>query len=173
MDKTHALQYIIAFYACLTFIAAVLIYFIIPQVTNNRSSSTEESTTINVLKNLLETIQQPKIIAQALIVLSAYCAYKGLDYFGLYASQVLKLDDIASAKLVADASFMRPIVAIAAGLIADKLQPSRLISIIFGVLATSYLCFIPTDQQWLLQANIFITFILVFCCPRCLFRIAR
>ena len=162
MDKTHALQYVIAFYTCLTFIAAVLIYFIIPSSNEQRSSSTEEATTIDVLKNLLETIRQPKIIAQALIVLSAYCAYKGLDYFGLYASQVLKLDDIASAKLVADASFMRPIVAIVAGLIADKLQPSRLISIMFGVLAASYLCFIPNNQQWLLQANIFITFIFVF-----------
>lgn len=161
-DKTQALQHVIAFYTALTFIGAGFIYFIIPSASEQSSSSTKKLTTLNVFKNLLETIQQPKILVQALIVLSAYCAYKGLDYFGLYASQVLKLDDVASAKLVADASFLRPVVAIVAGLIADKLQPSKLISILFGLLATSYLCFIPNDQQWLLQANIFITFIFVF-----------
>jgi len=161
-DKTQALQHVIAFYTALTFIGAGFIYFIIPSASEQSSSSTKKLTTLNVFKNLLETIQQPKILVQALIVLSAYCAYKGLDYFGLYASQVLKLDDVASAKLVADASFLRPVVAIVAGLIADKLQPSKLISILFGLLATSYLCFIPNDQQWLLQVNIFITFIFVF-----------
>lgn len=161
-DKTQALQHVIAFYTALTFIGAGFIYFIIPSANEQVLSNTNKLTTLDVFKNLIETIQQPKVLAQALIVLSAYCAYKGLDYFGLYASQVLNLDDVASAKLVADASFLRPVVAITAGLIADKLQPSRLISILFGLLTASYLCFMPNDQQWLLQANIFITFIFVF-----------
>ena len=161
-DKTQALQHVIAFYTALTFIGAGFIFFIIPSANEQVLSNTNKLTTLDVFKNLIETIQQPKVLAQALIVLSAYCAYKGLDYFGLYASQVLKLDDVASAKLVADASFLRPVVAITAGLIADKLQPSRLISILFGLLTASYLCFMPNDQQWLLQANIFITFIFVF-----------
>ncbi|MGB1298862.1 MAG: hypothetical protein ACPG8A_11315, partial [Psychrobium sp.] len=113
-------------------------------------------------RTILAVIKQPSIISQALIVLSAYCAYKSIDYFGLYATQVLNMGDIASAQLVSNASFMRPIVAIAAGLLADRLPPSKLISIIFALAIAAYLSFIPLGESWLLQANIFITFVLVF-----------
>lgn len=155
-DKQAALVYVIAFYTTLTLAAAALVYIMIPftPATNSEHRSFE--------RTILAVIKQPSIISQALIVLSAYCAYKSIDYFGLYATQVLNMGDIASAQLVSNASFMRPIVAIAAGLLADRLQPSKLISIIFALAIAAYLSFIPLGESWLQQANIFITFVLVF-----------
>ncbi|MGB0835583.1 MAG: MFS transporter [Psychrobium sp.] len=155
-DKQAALVYVIAFYTTLTLAAAALVYIMIPftPATSSEHRSIE--------KTILDVIKQPSIISQALIVLSAYCAYKSIDYFGLYATQVLNMDDVASAQLVSNASFVRPLVAIGAGLLADRLQPSKLISIIFALAIAAYLSFIPLGESWLLQANIFITFVLVF-----------
>ncbi|MCG7531366.1 MFS transporter [Psychrobium sp. MM17-31] len=155
-DKQAALVYVIAFYTTLTLAAAALVYIMIPFTP---ATSSEHR---SIKKTILDVIKQPSIISQALIVLSAYCAYKSIDYFGLYATQVLNMDDVASAQLVSNASFVRPLVAIGAGLLADRLQPSKLISIIFALAIAAYLSFIPLGESWLLQANIFITFVLVF-----------
>lgn len=161
-DKTMALQYVIGFYAALTLVAGLLILAVIPS--GKRTNDIAENSDKYSLKDSLVVLRQPTVILQALIVLSAYSAYKSLDYFGIYAANVLQLDDIASAQLVSNASFMRPLVAICAGLLADKLQPSRLISSGIGGLMAAYLLFIPLNDHysWLIQANIFITFILVF-----------
>lgn len=165
-DKTLALQYVIAFYAILTLAAGVLVLVVIPKsdlmVTRDNDNSAESS--IGLQATWFTIIKQPKVLLQALIVLSAYCAYKSLDYFGIYATDVLGLSDIEAAQLVSNASFSRPIVALAAGLIADRLQPSRLVSWSFALLVASYLLLpsVSVDTLRLLQLNVLVTFVLVF-----------
>lgn len=166
VNKVSALQTVIGFYVALNFIAGFLILMIIPSTSRSEKNTLTPTKITNRLSmtQIIAVLKQPKILLQALIVLSAYSAYKSLDYFGIYATTVLNMSDIGSAQLVSNASFIRPAVALAAGIIADRLQPSRLISWSFSLLVASYLLFIPMsdDGLELLQANVLLTFVLVF-----------
>ncbi len=71
---------------------------------------------------------------QTLFVLCAYVAYKCTDDFSLYAYDVLKYDDDKAALVGTYALWLRPIGALAIGLLADYLSV-RLMSIICFILA--------------------------------------
>ncbi len=72
---------------------------------------------------------------QTLFVLCAYVAYKCTDDLSLYAYDVLKYDDEKSALVGTYALWLRPVAALAIGLLADYLSV-RLMSIICFILAS-------------------------------------
>ena len=74
---------------------------------------------------MLEVLRKPIVWVQALIVVCAYCGFKGIDNFSLYAVQVLGMDEVAGANLSANATYIRPVACIAAGLLADRFTGGR------------------------------------------------
>lgn len=72
---------------------------------------------------------------QTLFVLCAYVAYKCTDDLSLYAYDVLKYDDGKAALVGTYALWLRPVAALAIGLLADYLSV-RLMSIICFILAS-------------------------------------
>ncbi|WNC70800.1 MFS transporter [Thalassotalea psychrophila] len=170
-EQTSAIKTVISFYSLLTVLAAVLIWFTIPKVkTENLAINTNSITAHkqrNAIAGIIEVLKQPKVWLQAFIVLAAYCAYKSLDYFGLYATTVLGINELDSARMVSNASYLRPIAAITAGIIADKLRVGRVISWFFVLLSVSYLLFsllLPNtaSSNLIIEANFLLTFLLVF-----------
>lgn len=111
-------------------------------------------------------LMRPLVWAQAAIIVCAYCAYKGLDNYSLYAVQVLGMDEIAGAQLSAYGAYIRPVAAVAAGVLADRWLASRVIGISFFALLLSYamLSIALPDGSGLtvIYANIFISFFAVF-----------
>jgi len=83
-------------------------------------------------------LRRPIVWAQAGIVVCAYCGYKGLDNYSLYAVQVLGMDEVEGARLASYGAYIRPFAALAAGLIADRFDATRSIGVIFGVLVIVY-----------------------------------
>ena len=51
------------------------------------------------------------------MIICAYCAFKGLDNYALYAVQVLGMDEVDGARLATYATYVRPFAAIGAGLL--------------------------------------------------------
>ncbi len=98
---------------------------------------------------------------QAVVIIAAYCAFKGIDFYSQYASDVWEWTDVGSAGLSAFSSWMRPIAAIGAGLLADRLTSSRVVIGCFVLTATAYLSFILTAPAafniWLLWTNVMIS----------------
>ncbi|MGB5257407.1 MAG: hypothetical protein WBN44_09165, partial [Woeseiaceae bacterium] len=84
----------------------------------------------------------------------------------LYAVQVLGMDEVAGAQLSAYGAYVRPVAAVAAGLLADRWTASRVIGASFFVLLISYamLSFALPDGFGLavIYANIFVSFFAVF-----------
>ncbi len=77
--------------------------------------------------HLIEAIRRPRVWLQAAVVFSAYSAFKGLDYFSQFARDIWEWSDVQAAGLSAFSSWMRPIGAIGAGLLADRSSPSRVV----------------------------------------------
>lgn len=151
---------VIWMYCFLTIAAGLFAWFAIP------ASKKGTDVEFNPLKGMTTVLQRPIIWAQALIIVCAYCGYKGLDNYSLYAVQVLGLDEVEGARLASYGAWTRPAAAICAGLIADRFNVIRSIVGMFAVLAISFgvwSTLAPEESGiMLIYANFFMTYIFVY-----------
>jgi len=127
-ERQAGLRTVIQTYVLLTAGAGLLVWFAIPD------SDAKTLSRHSPLQGMLEVVRKPIIWAQALIVVCAYCFYKAGDNWSLYAQQVLEMNEVNAAKITAAGAYMRPIGALAAGLIADRFDSARTIAVLFGLL---------------------------------------
>jgi sugar phosphate permease len=120
----------------------------------------------NPLRGMRIVLGRPVIWAQAAIIICAYCGYKGLDNYSLYAVQVLGMDEVRGAALATWGAWVRPFAAVAAGLVADRFSAARSIGLTFGLLVVAYLALAiiapNTAGLQLIYANLFVSFFAVF-----------
>ncbi|MBJ56784.1 MAG: MFS transporter [Rickettsiales bacterium] len=122
---------VILFYTIITFLSSFLILFFFQ----------EKRTKFNkVNRNFLKKIflNLKPIFLIAIIVLGAYSGYKGIDYYSLYFVSVLEYTKEEASLLVANLSYLRPISAILAGLIADRVSSKKCTTFLFLFLFLSY-----------------------------------
>lgn len=158
LNDSLALQDVIYFYTGMTFLAGVLIWLFLPESpTDNTSSS---------LATHITTVISKKVVwAKAMVVLCAYCGFKGIDNFGLYLTTVMQMSELESAQFISQLAYLRPIGAVAAGILADRLLASRVSVLLFLVATLS--CFVlsmlsPMSKNWLIYANILLVAAVTF-----------
>ncbi len=158
-QRVQAIQSVIYFYTLMTLLAAVLIWAFIPE-------SNHSDTRVPVFNGIASVSKQPAVWLQAVIIVCAYCGYKGLDNYALYAHDVLNMNEIESAGFASIAAYLRPVAAIATGYIVDRYMASRVIVILFFILIISYLVLafslVSTYGLNFIYANIIITFAAVY-----------
>jgi sugar phosphate permease len=181
LERRQGLRSVILLYSAATAACGVLAWFLLPDGDGgpaprpdhgpeSRSRSTMLRNMSPVLRSMWVVLRQPLVWAQAAVIVCAYCAYKGLDNYSLYAVQVLGLGEVEAARLTAWASWLRPLAALLTGLAADRFQAGRTIAVAFAVLAVSYAALsvaVPPAEQsggWLtvIYANVFVSFFAVF-----------
>lgn len=159
-DRQSAMRSIIWLYIGFTTLAGILIWVVIPE-TKDISDKAK-----NPFKGIEKIIFNKKVWLQAIIVVSAYSAYKGLDYYSLYVADILGKNELEASQFVSNASYLRPIGAIAAGFIVDKFSAKRVISVLFIVLIICYSLISITQNQSILilivTLNILISFTAVY-----------
>ena len=159
-EKRKAFQSVIILYSSLTLLIGIIVWLFLPD--NNADVKRKES----IFKNLNKVIKNPLVWLNAGIIVCAYSAYKGLDNTTLYAHEVLGMNEVDAAKVFSYGSLIRPIAAIAAGIIADRWISSRVILVMFSCLTLIFALLAMSDTMLLYPAvvllNIYITFFLVF-----------
>ncbi|MAD91261.1 MAG: MFS transporter [Gammaproteobacteria bacterium] len=161
LEKLNGFRSIILFYSALTAIAALLVWLFLPEpeTANDNKQSSNFGKIIKVLSNRL-------VWLHAGIIICAYSTYKGLDNTALYAYEVLGMHEVDAAKLFTYGSLTRPIAAILAGFLADRIIASRVILIMFFILIGAYIGFTIFDASAsstiFILVNIFTTFFMVF-----------
>ena len=149
-----ALVTVIYYYTCVTVIAGVAAWFSIPE----HGIPARERARVP-----LATVVRNKIVwVQALIVVCAYCGYKGLDNYSLYAVEVLGRDAVAAARFTAACAYLRPVAAVIAGLLADRVSASRTVGGLFLILATAYVVLGMADPQAVSRAVIMVNILITF-----------
>ena len=160
LDRRAGLRVIILYYSLITLLCASIIWFLVP---HSRETVSEHR---NPFAGVPEVVRRPLIWAQAAIIICAYCGYKGLDNYSLYAVQVLGMNEIDAAKLATYGAYVRPVACVIAGLIADRFDSARSIFVFFVMLVTSYsvlaVAMPDTTALSLIYANILATFFAVF-----------
>jgi len=159
-ERRSAFRAVIYMYSFAAIGTAAMTWFLIPAARHAGDSSR------SLWHGAGAVLTRPLVWAQAAIIICAYCAYKGLDNYSLYAKQVLGMDELAAAQLSAYGAYIRPVAAIAAGVLADRRTASKVIGVSFFVLLISYamLSFALPDGPGLtvIYANIFVSFFAVF-----------
>lgn len=125
----HALSWIIIIFSCLTALGALLVWLFLDKDTFKKGNMPHLS-----LKGVKSVIQKPEVWLQAIIVLCAYVGYKCTDDFSLYAKDTFNYNDVNAAHMATVSFWMRPVAALAAGFIGDRLVHSRVISICFALM---------------------------------------
>jgi MFS transporter, GlpU family, inner membrane protein len=131
-ERREAMQAVILIYTATAFASGVLVWFVIPETQHAAPGR------FNPFPNMALVLRRPIVWAQALTVVCAYCCFKAADYYSLYAVQVLGMDEVQGAKLASYGAYLRPVAAITAGLIADRLDATRCIGAAFAILALAY-----------------------------------
>ena len=159
-ERRAAFRAVILLYSLAAIGAALLTWFLIPTAKHFGDSSR------SLLQGAAVVITRPLVWAQAAVIVCAYCGYKGLDNYSLYAVQVLGMNEVEGARLAAYGAYIRPVAAVAAGYLADRWSTSRTIGASFVVLVLAYamLSFALPDGPGLgvIYANIFVSFFAVF-----------
>ena len=131
-ERRAAMQGVILVYTAATLAAAVLVWFVVPEPANVTSQRARP------FRGVLEVAARPVIWAQAGIIVCAYSLFKATDNYALYAVQVLGMDEVAAARLSALGAYIRPVAALAAGVIADRFDATRSIGVTFALLVAVF-----------------------------------
>ena len=128
--------------------------------------STHIKTWTNIFSNIKKTCLLQSVWLQSLIVLSAYVGFKGFDNFSLYAVDVYGYDEMEAAMLITLGSWVRPIAALTIGILADRFDVVKMLSICFLILllADLHFAFVTPDitLAWVLMLNAVLTCIAIF-----------
>ena len=161
-ERLNGFRSIILFYSALTGIGAILVWTFLP---DSQTDANNKEFSIN-FKKLTQVLSNRLVWLHAGIIICAYSTYKGLDNMALYAYEVIGMNEVDAATLFTYASLTRPIAAIFAGILADRIIASRVILLMFCMLICSFSSFIFIDGSapWVTVVfiNIFVTFFAVF-----------
>ncbi len=158
--RRAGMQSIVLVYTAAAFGAGVLVWFTVPvpDATGYRSR--------HPLRGMVRVLRRPVIWAHAAVIVCAYCAYKGLDNYSLYAVQVLGMDEVRGAALATWGGWIRPFAAVIAGVVADRINAARSIGVSFAVLVVSWavlgLWSAESAPLNVIYLNLFVTFFAVF-----------
>lgn len=133
-EQREGFRRVILSYTGLTLAAAALAAWLVPGERYVRRSDASA----RLLHNMRAVLGRPVLWANAGVIVAAYCAFKGIDSYALYAVDVLGRNQLEAAEMMRDASLLRPVAAIVAGLLADRFTGSRLIAVVFALLTASY-----------------------------------
>jgi sugar phosphate permease len=158
LQRKQGMRSVIYLYTGLTILSGILVWFFVSDTERGKANGER------VMWSRMKSVFMTKTVwLQAVIVVCAYCAYKGGDYYAGYAMQALDLNELEAPFFVSYASYFRAVAAIAAGFIVDRFSASKVITWLFGLLAGSYILLAmitPTPELYLvIYIDLIITFI--------------
>lgn len=128
-EAFHPFQIVIFAVSVFTLLCGILVWFVIPV----SSAISIEKQTIFDRKKILTLLRLPKMWMLAIMIVCAYVGYKITDDYSLFAKEVLGYSDVEAAGVGTSALWMRALVAILAGFIADRLNKVNIISTCYGL----------------------------------------
>ena len=125
-QRINAFKLVVAATSCIVFLAGVLVWIFVPKKSSDLYKTTIPFKTIKTL------MARPVIWMLSLIIVCAYVGYKITDDFSLYAHVVLKFDEMKAAGVGTAALWMRALIAILAGYLADRTSANKIITVSFA-----------------------------------------
>jgi len=158
-QRTESLRQVILLLSAMTCGAALLIWFALPE----RKAPPRGAISLSRDAHLFA---MPSVWLQAAIILCAYVGFKAIDDFSLYANQVIGLNEVDAARIGATSLWIRPVAAVGAGYLGERIGAPILTIICFVLLAvgSSVLAsgFVGAGMAWAFVLTIIFTCIGIF-----------
>ncbi len=129
-ESKLAFKYVILISSGIVILVGILVWYFLKM-----SDKTEQefiSTKITV-SQIREVLSLPSVWLLMIIILCAYVGYKITDVFSLYAQDVMFYNQVESAKVGTFLLFIRPIIGVIIGVIADRTQTTYWLLISFTI----------------------------------------
>ena len=160
-ERREGFRSVILLYSGVTALTAILVWLVLPG-----SNANPDSHIHSPLSGVTQVLRRPLVWAKAGIIVCAYCGYKGLDNYSLYAVQVLGMDEVEAAGFTAYATYLRPVGAVVAGFIADRFSAAKSIFVTFLILFVAYAVVSASTLQFdgsgLIITNLLVSYLAVF-----------
>ena len=115
-ERQNAFQFVVWISSTIVALIGVLVWFFLKTSTDDNQTTLEKIT----LKDIKKLLNIPSVWLLMIIILCAYAGYKTTGVFSQYAKEIMLFDDVSSAKVGTFLLFIRPIVGVAIGFLADK-----------------------------------------------------
>ncbi len=120
-ESRFAFRRVILTSAAIVAIVGVLVWFFMKLPKQVEKEITVDKITVSQIG---EVLRLPSVQLLMVIILCAYVGYKFTDVFSLYAQDVMLYDEVGAAQVGTFLLFIRPIVGILIGVLADRSRPS-------------------------------------------------
>ena len=139
LQRQQAFRYVVLFTSALVFLIALMIFWGLHETEANADEKKLQK--IN-MTTVLEVIQYSAVRLLMLIVLCAYVGYKVTDVFSLYAAEIIQFNEVDAAKVGAFQMYLRPIVCVLVGILADKTKTSLWLIVGFLLMGLGAMLFV-------------------------------
>ncbi|MEM7039894.1 MAG: MFS transporter, partial [Bacteroidota bacterium] len=128
--RTEAFRQVIYVVTVFVLIVAVLVFLFFRPPTPKDGTPARSRIS---LQNMRSVLEMPTVWLQAIIIVCAYVGYKATDDFSLYAREVMGYEEVEAAGLGTLSFWVRPVVAVLAGFVADRFRASSTLIISFAI----------------------------------------
>lgn len=129
-ESRAAFKYVILISTAVISLVGVLAWFFLKL---DERSEREITLPKIALPEIKQVLRLPSVWLLMIIILSAYVGYKITDVFSLYAQDVMLYDQVESAQVGTFLLFIRPVIGVAIGVLADRTQTTLWLALSFVV----------------------------------------
>lgn len=127
-ETKTAFRQVIYVSSAMVFIVGIFVWFFMKLDKQIEKKISLDKISIPQIKQVLRL---PSVWLLMIIILTAYVGYKITDIFSLYTQDVMQYDQVDAAKVGTLLLFMRPVVGVFVGFIADKSKITLMLFITF------------------------------------------
>ncbi len=138
-ERQEAFRFVVLFSSFLVALIGLLVFIFLKDDHEKKSAIRTHDPS---LTNITLVLKLPSVWLLMIIILCAYVGYKLTDIFSLYASEVMLFDEVQAAQVGTFQLYLRPIVCIAIGLLADKTRSSLWLNIGFATMLLGAIAFV-------------------------------
>ena len=129
-ESRAAFRYVILVSSGIVVIVGLLVWFFLKMDPKAEKEIILEKITISQIK---EVLRLPSVWLLMIIILCAYVGYKITDVFSLYARDVMLYDQVQSAQVGTFLLFIRPVIGVLIGVLADRTETTYWLVVSFLV----------------------------------------
>ena len=128
-------------YTSIAVITVGIIVFFFLKLNLEKTLTSEKKSKLITVENFKIVMKFKAVWLLMIIILCAYYSYKMTNLFSQYAEQVMNYDKIEAAKVGTYLLYMRPVIGVVIGLLADRTKASLWIIVGFFLMAITSLIF--------------------------------
>jgi nitrate/nitrite transporter NarK len=129
---------VIVIYALAALGAGIAVWLLVPDDHETYAEHSPGHHGIHVFDSIVQTVRMPQVWLITIVIFCAYLMFLGSYDFPAYAERGFGETKEFGAWLGAFRDWLRPVAAVAAGFIADRVSPARATSALFAVLAMGW-----------------------------------